>query len=86
MIQALRMAGPNPTRANVIKQLRSIKNYTANGLLPNPIKYSTIFGHDPAKQCVWILRATKERLRDQPPDRLRNGSSVNLRPATLPSA
>ena len=59
MIQGLQMAGPNPTRANVIKQLRSIKNYTANGLLPNPIKYSTIFGHDPAKQCVWILRAAK---------------------------
>ena len=59
MIQGLQMAGPNPTRANVIKQLRSIKNYSANGLLPNPINYSTIFGHDPAKQCVWILRATK---------------------------
>ncbi len=26
---------------------------------PNPINYSTIFDHDPAKQCVWILRATK---------------------------
>ena len=59
MIQGLQMAGPNPTRANVIKQLRSIKNYSANGLLPNPINYSTIFDHDPAKQCVWILRATK---------------------------
>src|SRR5271163_4907280 len=45
---------------------------------PNPINYSTIFGHDPAKQCVWILRATKERLRDQPPDRLRNRYSGNF--------
>jgi branched-chain amino acid transport system substrate-binding protein len=57
MIKGLQMAGPNPTRAAVIKDLRSIKNYTANGLLPKPIDYSTNFGHDPAQQCVWVLRA-----------------------------
>jgi ABC-type branched-subunit amino acid transport system substrate-binding protein len=59
MIKGLQMAGPNPTRAGVIKELRSIKNYTANGLLPKPIDYSTNFGHDPAQQCVWVLRARK---------------------------
>ena len=57
MIKGLQMAGANPTRAAVIKDLRSIKNYTANGLLPKPIDYSTNFGHDPAEQCVWVLRA-----------------------------
>ncbi len=59
MIRGIQMAGANPTRATVIKELRSIKNYTANGLLPNPIDYSTNFGHDPAQQCVWVLRAEK---------------------------
>ncbi len=59
MIQGLQMAGPDPTRAAVIKDLRSIKNYTANGLLPDPINYSTVFGHDPPEQCVWVLRAEK---------------------------
>jgi branched-chain amino acid transport system substrate-binding protein len=59
MIRGLQMAGANPTRAVVIKDLRSIKNYTANGLLPKPIDYSTNFGHDPAEQCVWVLRAEK---------------------------
>ena len=59
MIKGIQLAGANPTRAGVIKALRSINNYTANGLLPEPVDYSTNFGHDPAKQCVWVLRAAK---------------------------
>ncbi len=59
MIKGLEMAGTTPTRTAVIKDLRSIKDYTADGLLPKPIDYSTIFGHDPAEQCVWVLRAEK---------------------------
>ena len=47
MIKGLQMAGANPTRAAVIKDLRSIKAYNGNGLLPITINYSTIFGHDP---------------------------------------
>jgi branched-chain amino acid transport system substrate-binding protein len=57
MIKGLQMAGSDPTRAGVIKDLRSIKSYDANGLLPNPIDYATIFGHDPPKTCVWVLQA-----------------------------
>ena len=57
MIKGLQMAGKNPTRANVIKQLRTVKNYSANGLLAVPINYSTIFGHDPAQQCTWVMKA-----------------------------
>ena len=57
MIKGLQMAGTNPTRAAVIKDLRSITSYTANGLLPKPIDYATVFGHDPPQQCVWVLRA-----------------------------
>ncbi len=60
MIQGLQLAGPNPTHAAVIKDLRGITDYTANGLLPKPIDYSTIFGHDPAQQCVWVLQAQKD--------------------------
>ena len=63
MIKGLQMAGANPTRAAVIKDLRSIKNYTANGLLPKPIDYATNFGHDPAEQCVWVLRAEEKGFR-----------------------
>jgi branched-chain amino acid transport system substrate-binding protein len=57
MIKGLQMAGPNPTHAGVIKAIRSIPSYDANGLLPNPIDYATTFGHDPPQQCVWILQA-----------------------------
>jgi branched-chain amino acid transport system substrate-binding protein len=61
MIKGLQTAGANPTRAKVIRSLRSIKSYTANGLLPNPIDYTTIFGHDPAKTCVWVLKAQEKQ-------------------------
>jgi branched-chain amino acid transport system substrate-binding protein len=57
MIKGLQMAGKNPTRAAVIKDIRSIKSYNANGLLPQPINFSTIFGHDPAQECTWMMQA-----------------------------
>ena len=57
MIKGPRMAGPDPSRAAVIKNLRRIKAYDANGLLPNPIDNATVFGHDPPQQCVWVLQA-----------------------------
>jgi len=57
MIKGLEMAGSKPTQAAVIKDLRSIKSYTANGLLPQSIDYATIFGHDLPEQCTWVMQA-----------------------------
>jgi len=34
MIKGLTLAGPNPTQATVIKDLRGVKSYNGNGLLP----------------------------------------------------
>jgi hypothetical protein len=59
MIKGLQLAGKNPTRAAVIKDLRGLKSYTANGLLAEPINYSTIFGHDLPHQCSWVMQAKK---------------------------
>jgi ABC-type branched-subunit amino acid transport system substrate-binding protein len=59
MIKGLQLAGKNPTRAAVIKDLRGLKSYTANGLLAEPINYSTIFGHDLPRQCSWVMQAEK---------------------------
>src|SRR3984957_2190651 len=59
MIKGLELAGKNPTHAAVIKDLRGLKSYTANGLLAEPINYSTIFGHDLAHQCSWVMQAQK---------------------------
>ena len=58
MIEGLQRAGQNPSRAGVVKALRSIKSYNGNGLLPITINYSTVFGHD-LPQCAWVLRAEK---------------------------
>ena len=57
MIKGLLLAGKNPTRAAIIKDLRGVKSYNANGLLPESFNYSTQFGHDPAKQCSWVMQA-----------------------------
>lgn len=59
MIKGLQLAGKNPTPAGVIKALRGIKSYNANGLLPESIDYSTIFGHDLPKSCGWYMKAEK---------------------------
>jgi branched-chain amino acid transport system substrate-binding protein len=59
MIKGLQSAGSNPNRASVISAIRSIKAYDANGLLPNPLNFATTFGHDPPKQCIWVLQAAK---------------------------
>jgi branched-chain amino acid transport system substrate-binding protein len=57
MIQGLKLAGSNPTRANVIKDLRSITSYNANGIDPTTINYSTVFGHYASPDCRWYLQA-----------------------------
>jgi branched-chain amino acid transport system substrate-binding protein len=59
MIKGLQLAGPNPTRAGVIKDLRGITSYNANGLLPQSWDYTTDFGKDDAKSCAWMMQATK---------------------------
>jgi branched-chain amino acid transport system substrate-binding protein len=57
MIKGMQLAGSNLTSAQVIKSLRGLKSYDANGLLATPIDYSTIFGHNPKKSCTWYLQA-----------------------------
>jgi hypothetical protein len=59
MIKGLQLAGSDPTRASVITALRGDKSYNANGLLPNALNFATTFGHDPPRQCIWILKAAK---------------------------
>jgi branched-chain amino acid transport system substrate-binding protein len=40
MIKGLQMAGSNPTRSKFISKLRTLKAYTANGILPSPTPMS----------------------------------------------
>ncbi len=57
MIKGLQLAGPNPTMAALVKDLRNLKSYNGNGLLPESINYSTIFGHDLPQTCGWYMIA-----------------------------
>ncbi|HLN17906.1 MAG TPA: ABC transporter substrate-binding protein [Acidimicrobiales bacterium] len=57
MIKGLLAAGPNPTRAGVIKALRGVTAYNGGGLLSQNIDYATVFGHDLPEQCAWYLQA-----------------------------
>jgi branched-chain amino acid transport system substrate-binding protein len=57
MIKGIEMAGKNPTRAAVIKDLRSLKSYNVNGLLPQSLDFATNFGHDPKEECTWMMQA-----------------------------
>jgi substrate-binding family protein len=57
MIKGLELAGPSPTRAAVIKDLRRVKSYNDNGMLPFTINYSTDFGHDLPQTCSWMMQA-----------------------------
>jgi hypothetical protein len=45
--------------AAVIKALRGITDWNANGILPYTINYSTVFGHGASPACGWYLQAQK---------------------------
>jgi branched-chain amino acid transport system substrate-binding protein len=57
MIKGIQLAGKNPTRAAVIKDLRGLKSYNVNGLLPQSLDFATNFGHDPKEECTWMMQA-----------------------------
>jgi branched-chain amino acid transport system substrate-binding protein len=59
MIKGLQLAGKNPTRSAVISNLRHLKAYNGNGLLPQTINYTNDFGKDLAKSCGWYMIAEK---------------------------
>jgi len=57
MIKGLEVAGKNPTRQSFITNLRNVKGYTANGLLPNAIDLSKKdFGTAPKTECSWYAK------------------------------
>ena len=59
MIKGLQLAGRNPTSGGVIKALRGLKAYNGNGLLPQTINYSTIFGKGENPMCDWYVQARR---------------------------
>jgi branched-chain amino acid transport system substrate-binding protein len=62
-IRALQAAGPNPTRAGLIKNMRAVTGYTANGLLPVPVNFANALkpAFQPPNQvaygnCQYVLK------------------------------
>jgi len=56
-IRGLEAAGPSPSRAGFITDLRKVTSYDGGGLLPESFDYATIFGHDAPISCSFVLRA-----------------------------
>jgi branched-chain amino acid transport system substrate-binding protein len=63
LTRALQAAGPNPTRAGLIKNMRAVKGYTAGGLLPVPVNFANALkpAFQPPNQlaygnCQWVLK------------------------------
>jgi branched-chain amino acid transport system substrate-binding protein len=52
LIEGLKLAGPNPTRAKFIADLRKVKNYTAGGLFSPAIDFNTLTGNLPKTACA----------------------------------
>jgi hypothetical protein len=57
MIKGLQMAGANPTRAAVSKDVRGLTSSNVGGLLPINLDDETKFDHNPPKTYAWILKA-----------------------------
>jgi branched-chain amino acid transport system substrate-binding protein len=56
-INGLKAAGKNPTRGSFLKAVRSIKGYTAEGLLPLPLNLSLKdFGKNPTRACSYFVK------------------------------
>ena len=90
MIKGLQMAGKNPTRAAVIKDLRSIKSYNGNGLLPTPSTTRRSSGttrrtasgsferRRPASNCSRPIRSVGATSQGRPPFRADNGAGGTM--------
>jgi branched-chain amino acid transport system substrate-binding protein len=56
-IHGLQKAGKNPTRSSFLSAVRSIKGYTAEGLLPLSIDLSSKdFGKNPSTSCQYFVK------------------------------
>jgi branched-chain amino acid transport system substrate-binding protein len=68
MIEGLKLAGPNPTRATFIKKLRVVKDYTLGGLSASPVSFNYLTGHLPTQECVDALEFTGKKFVPYPAD------------------
>ncbi len=66
MVEGLRQAGANPTRASFITNLRKVTNWTDSGLTTGPINF-VHFGQNPPTQCFSYVEFTGTKYVPFPP-------------------
>jgi len=57
MLKGIGLAGPNPTSATIITDLRKVTTYNGNGLLPINVNFTTNFGKGNPIACGWNMKA-----------------------------
>ncbi len=72
MIEGLKLAGPNPTRATFTSDLRTVSNYTLGGLAATPVNFNYLTGHLPAQECNNFVVLQGKSFQPYPSD----GSSI----------
>jgi hypothetical protein len=68
MIEGLKLAGRNPTRASFISNLRTAKDYTMGGLSATPLDFNYIGGNLPAKTCTNFVQLVSKAFVPVPAD------------------
>jgi branched-chain amino acid transport system substrate-binding protein len=68
MIEGLKLAGPNPTRAIFISKLRTVTDYTIGGLSGTPIDFNYLTGNLPAQQCTNFVQLDGKAFHPVPAD------------------
>lgn len=63
-LRGLRAAGPCPTRQRFVTGLRAVPDYTAGGLLPEPMDFTKSFGH--MNRCWFFVQVSPDGTRFQP--------------------
>jgi branched-chain amino acid transport system substrate-binding protein len=68
IIEGLKLAGRNPTRASFISNLRTVKDYTIGGLSSTPVDFNYIGGNLPAKTCTNFVQLVGQAFVPVPAD------------------
>ncbi|HEY3941023.1 MAG TPA: ABC transporter substrate-binding protein [Acidimicrobiales bacterium] len=59
-VEALQVAGKNPTRSSLITNLRNVTSWTDNGLAASPVDFKT-FGQAPATTCTFDVQFVNKK-------------------------
>ncbi|HEY3942855.1 MAG TPA: ABC transporter substrate-binding protein [Acidimicrobiales bacterium] len=65
VVEALEVAGKSPTRASLMAGMRTVSNWTDDGLATSPVSWAH-FGQSPAEECATYVRFVNDKYVDYP--------------------